>query len=450
VTTHLTHKSQLIEYLRKGCKPPTEWRIGTEHEKFLLQKDTFKRFPYGGEVSISRIFKELKEHGWQPVLEKDQIIALKMPHQRVAITLEPGGQFELSGAPVATLHDTKLELETHLTLIRNILNSLGGVILPVGTDPLWSREEIPWVPKERYQLMGNYMPTKGNLGLDMMLRTCTVQVNLDFESEADMVAKMRVGMALQPLATALFACSPFLEGKLTGYQSYRAHIWQDTDPDRCGILPFVFQEGMGFERYVDYLLDVPMYFVYRNGSYINALGQSFRHFMDGRLTALPGKYPTMKDWSDQTTIAFPEVRLKRFLEMRGADCGPQEMMVALPAFWVGLLYDSIALDEALQLTRNWTVEEIINLHAQTPRQGLVATIENRTLQTIAQETLAICARGLQRRAKMLGSHDESVYLAPLFQIADSGRTLASKMIELYNETGSVESVVRRYAHLTGI
>jgi glutamate--cysteine ligase len=292
--------------------------------------------------------------------------------------------------------------------------------------------------------MRRYMPTKGKLGVDMMTRTCTVQVNLDFESEPDMVAKMRIGMALQPLVTALFACSPFLEGKFTGYQSYRAHIWQDTDPDRCGILPFVFDPGMGFERYVDYLLDVPMYFVYRNGSYIDAAGQSFKDFMKGCLPAFPGEFPTLADWFDQTTIAFPEVRLKRFLEMRGADSGPPEMLLALPAFWVGLLYDSIAQDEALQAIRTWSVDNIRTMHRDVPKKGLGTRIGNRTLQEIAQEVVAISMGGLHRRARMHNGHDESIYLAPLVEIAQTGRTHAQRMIEMVEATGSVEAMLKNY------
>lgn len=439
-------KTQLIEYLAQGCKPPTHWRIGTEHEKFLLQSKTLRRFPYDAKTSIRATLEALESYGWEPVLENDQVIALKMPHHKGSITLEPGGQFELSGAPVPTLHHTKAELDEHLAQVGSVVKSLGGVILPMGADPLWTRDAIDWMPKGRYKIMRNYMPKKGNLGIDMMIRTCTVQVNLDFESEADMVAKMRIGMALQPLATALFACSPFLEGKVTGYQSYRAHIWQNTDPDRSGILPFVFEDGMGFERYVDYLLNVPMYFVYRHKNYIDAAGQSFRDFMNGRLAALPGEYPTLKDWADQTTIAFPEVRLKRFLEMRGADCGPPEMLMALSAFWVGLLYDSIAQDEALQVIREWAIDQILAMHAQTPRQGLATVINNRTLQDVAKEVLAISARGLQRRAHKEKDQDESRYLDPLIEIARTGRTIATKMIEMFEETGSVEKVVRRYIH----
>jgi len=450
MTTHLTQKTQLVDYLAAGCKPSSQWRIGTEHEKFLLQSDTLKRFSYEGEPSIRKVLEALQLQGWEPVLEQGNIIALKILHKKVSITLEPGGQFELSGAPLATLHETKAELDAHFTQVGAIVSSMGGIIVPMGTDPLWSRDDIPWMPKGRYRLMRAYMPTKGSLGLDMMTRTCTVQVNLDFESEADMVSKMRIGMALQPLVTALFACSPFLDGKLTGYQSYRAHIWQDTDPDRCGILPFVFEESMGFERYVDYLIDIPLYFVYRQGTYTDARGQSFRDFMKGRLPAFPGEYPTLKDWMDQTTIAFPEVRLKQYLEMRGADCGPQEMLMALPAFWVGLLYDTVAQEEALQLIREWSIDQIMTIYKKAPQEGLARIINNRTLQEVAKEVLAISTRGLQRRAKIEGGQDESCYLEPLLEIAETGRTVATKMIEYFEKTHSVESVVRHYIHPAGI
>ncbi len=437
-------KVHLIEYLAAGCKPPSRWHIGTEHEQFLLKSDTLNRFPYEGKIGIRAVLEALQPYGWEPVYEQDKIIALKMPHQQASITLEPGGQLELSGAPLPTLHDTKAELDAYQAQVGSILKAMGGEKVPMGTDPLWPRDAVSWMPKGRYRLMHQYMPTKGKLGIDMMIRTCTVQVNLDFESEADMVTKMRIGMAFQPIATALFACSPFLEGKITGYQSYRAHIWQNTDPDRCGILPFVFEEGMGFERYVDYLLDVPMYFVYRHKNYNDATGQSFRDFMKGQLPALPGEYPSLKDWADQTTIAFPEVRLKRFLEMRGADSGPPQMLIALPTFWVGLLYDSIAQDEALQVIREWSIDQILILHAQTPRSGLATVIKNRTLQEVAQEVLAISARGLQRRARKEKDQDESQYLDPLIEIAKTGRTIATKMIEMFEETGSVENVVRGY------
>ena len=446
MTSPRIEKQDLIDYFASGCKPRTSWRIGTEHEKFLLMSDSLKRFSYEGPTSIQTVLEALQAFNWEPLFENNNLISLKKTDKNFFITLEPGGQFELSGFPVETLHETKIELDEHLREVESILSSMGGVMVPLGTDPLWTRNDIPWMPKDRYQIMRKYMPTKGNLGLDMMTRTCTVQVNLDFESENDMATKMQIGMALQPLVTALFACSPFLDGKKTGYQSYRAHIWQDTDPDRCGLLPFVFKDTMTFERYVEYLLDVPMYFVYRDGRYIDARGQSFHDFLKGQLPALPGQYPTIKDWMDQTTIVFPEVRLKRFLEMRGADCGPEEMLMALPAFWVGLLYDSKAQDETLQLIKSWSFEQMLTTYQQTPEQGLRTLLGNRTLQTIARDVLAISEQGLKRRAKLRTNQDESIYLTPLWEIVESGRTVATKMIETYEKTGDIEAIVRQYAY----
>jgi glutamate--cysteine ligase len=346
----ITDKSQLVEYLERGSKPREQWRIGTEHEKFAFDRKTLRRLPYEGTNGIGALLRALQRFGWQAVEENGNVIALT--HDSCNITLEPGGQFELSGAPVETIHKTCDEVKTHLAQVKEVGAELGIGMLGMGFDPKWRRDEIPWMPKARYKIMGDYMPKKGKLGLDMMLRTCTVQVNLDYASEADMVKKLRVSLALQPLATALFADSPFTEGKPNGFLSYRSHIWTDTDPDRCGMLPFAFEPGMGFERYVDYVLDAPMYFVYRNGRYIDASGQSFRDFLAGRLPALPGEVPGMGDWVDHLTTVFPEVRLKRFLEMRGADAGPWDRICALPAFWVGLLYDQQSLDAAWDLVKD--------------------------------------------------------------------------------------------------
>jgi glutamate--cysteine ligase len=442
----ITNKQLLVDYFAKGCKPPDDWRMGTEFESFLLHGDTLQRFPYDGKRSIRTILALMESEGGHPILENNLPIAIHFAHQNNLVTLEPGGQIELSGAPLNNLHQTHAELSKYLIRTKAIAKSVNGIVISMGVDGLCQRESIPWMPKNRYALMKSYMPTRGNLGLDMMTRTCTVQVNVDYESEADMVAKMRVGMALQPLATALFACSPFLEGKLTGYQSYRAHIWQDTDPDRCGILPFVFDDSMGFERYTDYLLGVPLYFVHRQNQYINALGQSFRDFMTGQLPALPGQLPNLDDWTNQTGIAFPEVRLKQYIEMRGADSGPFDMLMALPAFWVGLLYDSLALDEASQLIKSWSICEILALHRQVPRQGLAASFRKSSLQEVAKDVVDISYRGLQRRACMHNDHDESVYLKPLQEIALTGRTIATKMIEMYKKFGAVEAVIRHYKH----
>jgi glutamate--cysteine ligase len=405
-------KAQLIDYLADGCKPPEAWRIGTEHEKFCYSLDDFRPLPHGGERGIEALLKCLQRFGWTPVSEGGKVIALSQ--NGASVSLEPGGQFELSGAPLKSIHDTCAEVHTHLDQIREVAGPLKVAAMGLGFQPKWARADIPWMPKGRYKIMREYMPKKGSLGLDMMLRTCTVQVNLDFASEADMVKKFRVGLALQPVATALFANSPFTEGKPNGFLSYRSHIWTDTDPDRCGILPFVFEDGMGFERYVDHVLDVPMYFVYRDGKYIDASGQSFRDFLAGKLPALPGEKPRTGDWADHLSTLFPEVRMKKFLEMRGADGGPWKSLCALPAFWVGLLYDGTALDAAWDLVNDWTLEEHQYLRDQVPRQALHTPFRGRTLNAIAHKAVEIADAGLKARGRLDGQGDnESHFLALL-------------------------------------
>ncbi len=405
-------KAQLIEYLASGCKPPEAWRIGTEHEKFCYSLDDFRPLPHGGDRGIEALLKGLQRFGWSPVAEDGKVIALAK--NGASVSLEPGGQFELSGAPLKSIHDTCAEVHAHLDQIREVAGPLKVAAMGLGFQPKWAREDIPWMPKGRYKIMREYMPKKGSLGLDMMLRTCTVQVNLDFASEADMVKKFRVGLALQPVATALFANSPFTEGKPNGFLSYRSHIWTDTDPDRCGILPFVFEDGMSFERYVDHVLDVPMYFVYRDGKYVDASGQSFRDFLAGKLPALPGEKPRMGDWADHLSTLFPEVRMKKFLEMRGADGGPWKSLCALPALWVGLLYDTTALDAAWDLVKDWTLEEHQYLRDEVPRQALHTPFRGRRLNAIAHQAVEIAAAGLKARGRLDGQGDnESHFLALL-------------------------------------
>lgn len=424
-------KSQLIDWIAAGVKPKADWRIGTEHEKFVYDIKSLRAAPYEGPNGIGKLLQGLTRYGWEPIEENGHVIALTMNAEN--ITLEPGGQFELSGAPLRTIHETCREVGEHLKQVKAVSEELGLGVLGMGFNPKWPRADIPWMPKGRYKIMGDYMPKKGKLGLDMMLRTCTVQVNLDFDSEADMVKKFRVSLALQPIATALFADSPFTEGKPNGYLSYRSHIWTDTDPDRCGILPFVFEDGMSFERYVDYMLDVPMYFVYRDGKYIDASGQSFRAFLKGQLPALPGELPTTGDWSDHMTTAFPEVRLKRFLEMRGADGGPWERLCALPALWVGLLYDSSALDAAWDLVKDWSIAEHEQLRRDVPRLALETPFRDQTVRDIAQNVLAIARSGLHKRgATDLGGMDESGFINPLQAILDNGKTPAELKLELFH------------------
>ena len=441
-------KAQLVQYIAEGCKPPALWRIGTEHEKFTFHHDTLKPLAYAEPGGVRALLSALKDRfGWDPVYEGENLIALAKG--QCTITLEPGGQLELSGAPVRTLHETCAEVGQHLYEAKAVGETLGFGLIGLGFHPSAKREEIPWMPKGRYKIMRAYMPKKGRLGLDMMLRTCTVQVNLDFASEADMVEKFRVAMALQPVAVALFANSPFSEGRPNGYLSYRSHVWTDTDPDRCGILPFVFEPGMGFERYADYVLDMPMYFVYRDGAYIDASGQSFRDFMAGKLPALPGERPRMGDWIDHLTTAFPEVRLKRYLEMRAADGGPWRSLCALPALWVGLLYDSVAQDAAWQLVKDWTIADHEYLRREVPRAALKTPFKGRTMRELALDVLAIATAGLERRARAESDFsDESPFLDVLWETARAGRTPAEELLEAYRTRWgeSVEPVFREFAY----
>ncbi|MEE8502351.1 MAG: glutamate--cysteine ligase [Kiloniellales bacterium] len=444
----ITGKDVLIAHMEAGCKPPADWRIGTEHEKFAFTREDLRPCPYDGPRGIRALLEGLAEQfGWQPVYEGENPVALTK--DGCAVTLEPGGQLELSGEALENIHETCDEVHQHLAQVKQVAEPLNVSLIGLGFQPLWRREDMPWMPKGRYAIMKAYMPTKGSLGLDMMLRTCTVQVNLDFESEADMVKKFRVALALQPLATALFANSPFTEGAPNGFLSYRSHIWTDADPDRCGILPFVFEDAMGFERYVDYALDVPMYFVYRNGEYLDASGQSFRDFLEGRLPAAPGELPTTSDWADHLSTIFPEVRLKTFLEMRGADGGPWKSLCALPALWVGLLYDQVSLDAAWDLVADWTPEEHEWLRAEVPRRALATRFRGGTLHDLARQVLALAEAGLERRAR-LGADglDEQHYLAPLRDIVESGQTIAEGSLAAFENAwqGSLEPLFRDCAY----
>jgi glutamate--cysteine ligase len=425
----------LVRWIAAGEKPKADWRIGTEHEKFVFRTVSLKPVPYEGPDGIRALMEELiKRHGWAPIKENDNVIALKRPEGEKGgtISLEPGGQFELSGFPLETVHETAAETDEHLREILNVGEDLAIGFLGVGFSPKWRLDEIPQMPKKRYQVMTRYMPSVGSRGLDMMYRTATVQVNLDFGSEADMVKKLRVSLALQPIATALFASSPFTEGRPNGFQSLRSEIWRDTDRQRTGMLPFAFEDGMGYERYVEYALDVPMYFVYRDGNYIDVAGASFRDFMAGRLRGLEGEYPTVDDWSDHLTTLFPEVRLKRFLEMRGADGGRWGTITALPAFWAGILYDEAALDHAWQMVRDWSAEEREQLRTGVPRHALATRFRSTDVRSLAHQALGIARMGLKNRKRLNSlNEDETIYLAPLERIAGEGRTVADDLLARY-------------------
>ena len=441
--------SDILDYMASGSRPPEQWRLGTEHEKFGFTTADLRPLPYEGDRGIHAILVAMCERfNWKPVLEQGLPIAL-LDDTGASITLEPGGQLELSGALLDTLHETCREVNTHLKQVKSICAPLGIGFLGMGFNPKWRREDMHWMPKARYRIMRDYMAKVGTLGQDMMSRTCTVQVNLDFGSEADMVNKFRTALALQPVATALFANSPFTEGQPNGYLSYRSRIWEDTDPDRTGMLPFVFEDGMGFERYVDYMLDVPMYFVYRDGNYIDASGQSFRDFLAGKLPAFPGEKPTIKDWEDHLTTAFPEVRLKRFLEMRGADGGPWDQLCALPAFWVGLLYHQPALDAAWEMARDWTMEERLQLRRDVPQLGLKAAVRGRSVQSMALELIKLSGAGLRARNRLNSSgENETGFLAPLQRTAESGKTPAEIKLERFHQAwaGSVDPVFSEFAY----
>jgi glutamate--cysteine ligase len=440
-------RDDLLAVFAKGEKPREAWRIGTEHEKFVYRCADHRAPSYDEPGGIRDLLNELQHYGWEPVIEQGHVIALTGPDG--AVSLEPAGQLELSGAPREHLHQTCAEAARHLDQCKAVGEKLGVCFLGMGMWPDKARSDLPVMPKGRYKIMLNYMPKVGSLGLDMMLRTCTIQANLDFDSEADMVAKFRASLALQPIATALFACSPFTEGKPNGFLSARANVWTDTDADRTGMLNFVFEDGFGFERYADYALDTPMYFAKRGERYVDASGQSFRDFLAGKLPALPGEQPTIKDWNDHLTTLFPEVRLKSYLEMRGADGGPWSRICALPALWAGVLYDAPSLAAAWDLVKGWEVEDHERLRRDVTRLGLKAEVAGRSVKDVAVDLVAIARQGLKSRARFSGGMvDERGYLSELEDIADSGVTPADRLLELYHGDwqGDVARIYRDFAY----
>jgi glutamate--cysteine ligase len=433
--TPITSRDQLVAWFEAGAKPPEQFRIGTEHEKFAFYKSDHAPVPYtgrSGHDGIGALLEGMKsELGWMAIIEADHVIGLYEEPGEAAISLEPGGQFELSGAPLGSIHATQAELGRHFAALKKVAEPLGIGFLGLGMSPTWRRDQIPKMPKRRYEIMFSYMPKVGTLGLDMMLRTSTVQTNIDYASESDMVKKLRVALALQPLITALFANSPFTDGKLNGFLSMRSEIWRHADPNRTGMLAFAFEPGMGFERYVDYALDVPMYFVKRGDVYHDVAGASFRDLLAGRLAALPKEHATLSDWANHLTTIFPEVRLKRFLEMRGADAGPLPFLTALPALCVGLFYEPSSLDAAFDLVRGWNAQQRQHLRDEVPRLGLACTIAGRSLREVARDVLALARQGLVRRAKRdAAGRDETGFLDPLDAVV-AGRTQAEMLIERF-------------------
>jgi glutamate--cysteine ligase len=446
----IENMAQLAEYLESGCKPKDDWRIGTEHEKFGYCKDTLKPIPYEGERSVLAVLEGLRDgHGWAPLEENGKLIGLEKDGANVS--LEPGGQLELSGAPLETIHQTCDEVNEHLRDVKDIADKVGVGFIGLGAAPIWTHEQMPMMPKGRYKLMTDYMDRVGTMGKSMMYRTCTVQVNLDFASEADMVQKFRVALALQPVATALFANSPFFEGKPNGHKSWRSRVWRDLDADRTGMLPFVFDQGFGFEQYVDYALDVPMYFVYRDGKYIDALGQSFRDFLKGQLPALPGETPTLSDWADHLTTIFPEARIKKFMEMRGADGGPWRRICALPAFWVGLMYDQSSLDAAWDLVKDWDAETREAWRVEASVHGLQAEVGGEKMIDLAARVLEISRKGLiARQCSGLGGmvQDERHFLHALEDSLEAGMTPADELLERYSGdwNGDLSKIYQEFSY----
>lgn len=446
----IEHYGQLAEYLNAGCKPKEDWKIGTEHEKFGYVKDSFAPLPYDGRCSIKAMLQGLRDtYNWSEILEGGNIIGLTK--EGANVSLEPGGQLELSGAPLDSIHETCDEVNQHLSEVRDIADKIGAGFLGLGAAPEWSHEEMPMMPKGRYKLMTDYMDRVGTHGTQMMYRTCTVQVNLDFSSEEDMIKKMRVGLALQPVATALFANSPFFDGKLNNHKSWRSRVWRDLDQDRTGMLPFVFEQDFGFDAWTEYVLDVPMYFVYRDGKYIDALGQSFRDFLKGKLPALPGEKPKISDWADHLTTVFPEARVKQFIEMRGADGGPWRRLCALPAFWVGLMYDQDSLDSAWDICKTWDASTREEMRIAASEDGVSANVNGISMLSLAKELVDISRSGLKNRARSGNGGlvpDECHFLNSIEEVIETGKSPACDLINKYeNEWGKdLKNIYKEYSY----
>ena len=443
-------KEDLIKPFQNGEKKPSDFKIGTEHEKFVFHIDTLKPVSFSGKSSIENLLIALKKYGWESILEDGNTIGLSRDKSLGGgtITLEPAGQLELSGAPLTNIHETFNELDEHRSQISKEGSNLGLGFLGAGLTPDWSFDEMPIMPKSRYQIMKNYMPKKGNLGLDMMFRSTTIQVNLDYSSESDMIKKFKVSLALQPIATALFANSPFLDGNLTGYNSFRSHIWTDTDPDRTGMLPFVFDGEMSYEKYVDYALKVPMYFIYRDGNYLDVSGSSFEDFLNGDLDEFPNEKPNIIDWENHLTTIFPEVRLKSFLEMRGADGGSFESVCALSSFWVGLLYDSESLDSSFNLIKDFNIKQLQELRIEVAKNGLHSIIEGIEIQEIAKKVLKLSREGLRNRNILNENGDsEEIFLDPLQKILSSGKSPSDDLIQKFSNNWN-KNLVNMYKEYT--
>ena len=438
-------KIDLIKWFEAGCKPKNLFRIGTEHEKFVYKLNSLKPVSYNEPSGIKNILKSLVRFGWVEVSESGNIIALRKDNQ--SITLEPGGQLELSGAPLENIHQTCSEVNEHLKQVKIIGNELNIGFLGVGARLEGKLSSDLWMPKPRYKIMKDYMPLVGNLGLEMMADTCTVQANLDYSSEQDMRRKLKTSFILQPIVTALFASSPIEKMKPSKYITRRAAIWFDVDKDRCGTPKFIFDENLSFESWVDYALKVPMYFIKRNGQYINCAGASFEKFMLGKLEQLSNEKPTILDWEDHLSTIFTEIRLKQYIEFRGADAGPWKSLCALPALWVGLLYDSESLNEAESLAKSWSFDMYKKAYEEVPVKGLDLIINKRSINDHAKDLIAISKRGLKKRNFLDGTgNDESGYLNQLEEITHTGNSQAKKMLSMWNNNEPLKSIYDHYSY----
>jgi glutamate--cysteine ligase len=440
----IRRRDDLVVPFVEACKPRSEWRIGPEMEKFGLIEATRRPLPYLGDKSVLRVLEYLAQnHGWVAEREHEGGPIIALMRGGASITLEPGAQLELSGDKAENIHQVCAELRAHLREIDPVSKTMGVRWLGVGFHPLARREDFEWVPKQRYGVMREYLPTRGGHALDMMLRTCTVQVNLDYASEADAMRKMRVALALAPATTAMFANSPWKEGRPHGGVTYRGRVWLDVDPDRTGLCPALWKRGSRFEDYVEWALDVPMFLIKRGGHAIANTGQPFRSFLK---SGFEGHSATMEDWKTHLNTIFPEVRLKKTIEVRGADVQSTDLACALPALWTGILYDDRALAEAEALVEGWTHDEVADLRTRAWRDGLRATFRGGSLIGIAQRMVAIADGGLERRGVVDAScgKDERVHLARLRKLVGEGRCPADALLDRFDrEPDPVQAIIDR-------
>jgi len=441
------NKNELIGYFFDGVKSKNNLKIGVEHEKFILNKESLKPISYYENNGIKNILEKLTTLGWEPLYDdnKNTIIAVKKGKQ--AITLEPGGQIELSGAPLDNIHETCEETTNHLKELKKLGNEFNFILLGIGVEPNLKLDDFPWMPKQRYKIMRKYMEQVGTLGHHMMKRTCTNQVNIDYSSEEDMINKIRLILNLESIATAIFSNSPFDQGNVSKYRSLRSHFWHHTDPNRTGLLPFVFDKDFNFEKYTDYALNIPMYFIRREHKYINMTQYTFKDYLEGKCTKVNYE-ATLDDWEDHLTTLFPQVRLKHYLEIRSMDACNWDLICSQPAFWIGILYDDEILDKIKQITEDWKGEDRQYLNKRVPEDGLKTEFKKRKLIDFAQEFFELSKKGLSKRNQLSknGEFDESIHMKDLENNLTDGCSPADCLITKFNTTWE-KSVLPIYKEL---